>query len=91
MLLTGAPDGLPTPTLAERGITAAVADAARQTLGLVAIRDERVDRDPFEHAVSACQRRRRRATLTAEQQRALDDAAAAGRRRARFTSRCCTA
>lgn len=46
-LLTGAPDGMPTAQLSARGISADVMSRlARQ--GLVAIRNERVDRDPFE-------------------------------------------
>ena len=51
-LLHGAPGGLPTPQLARRGVSAATL-ARLKALGLVAIREERVDRDPFEHAVSA--------------------------------------
>ncbi len=52
LALAGAPDGLPVAGLAERGIPAATL-ARLKTLGLVAIRTERVDRDPFPHAVSA--------------------------------------
>jgi primosomal protein N' (replication factor Y) len=51
-LLRGSPEGLPAPALAKRGVSAATL-ARLQSLGLVAIREERVDRDPFEHAVSA--------------------------------------
>jgi primosomal protein N' (replication factor Y) (superfamily II helicase) len=51
-LLKGTADGLAMPALTERGITSA-ALARLKTLGLVAIRDERIERDPFEHAVSA--------------------------------------
>jgi len=51
-LLKGAPAGLTLPSLAERGITSAALTRLK-SLGLVSIRDERVDRDPFEHAVSA--------------------------------------
>ena len=51
-VLHGAPDGLPTSALAERGITSP-ALARLKALGLVVIRSDRVDRDPFEHAVSA--------------------------------------
>lgn len=51
-LLKGAPDGVTMAMLAERGITG-TALSRLKTLGLVAIREERVDRDPFEHAVSA--------------------------------------
>ena len=51
-LLADAPDGLTAPVLAEQGI-AATSVSRLQALGYVAIRDERVDRDPFEHAVGA--------------------------------------
>jgi primosomal protein N' (replication factor Y) len=68
--LAGAPDGLKTPQLAERGVTAATLTRLR-TLGLVAIRQQRVDRDPFEHAVSAPPPLDARDT-TPEQQAALD-------------------
>jgi primosomal protein N' (replication factor Y) len=50
-LLKGMPDGLPVSTLAERGINAA-AIAKLKALGLVSTREERIDRDPFTHAVS---------------------------------------
>src|SRR5687767_8706457 len=50
-ILHGSPDGLPTPLLAKRGVTGATLTRLK-TLGLVSIREERVDRDPFEHAVS---------------------------------------
>lgn len=52
VILAGAPDGLPASTLAERGITSAALSKLK-ALGLVAIREERIDRDPFEHAVAA--------------------------------------
>jgi primosomal protein N' (replication factor Y) len=51
-MLRGSPTGVPTPQLASRGVSAATLSRLH-TLGLVAIRQERVDRDPFEHAVSA--------------------------------------
>ena len=51
-LLKGAPDGLPMSVLVERGITSSAATRLK-ALGLVAMRNDRVDRDPFEHAVSA--------------------------------------
>jgi primosomal protein N' (replication factor Y) (superfamily II helicase) len=51
-LLRGAPDGIAAPALTERGITGAALSRLK-ALGLVAIREERIDRDPFEHAVSA--------------------------------------
>ena len=50
-ILHGSPEGLPTPQLARRGVTGATLMRLK-TLGLVSIREERVDRDPFEHAVS---------------------------------------
>ena len=50
-ILHGSPDGLPTPLLAKRGVTGATLMRLK-ALGLVSIREERVDRDPFEHAVS---------------------------------------
>ena len=49
-LLKGAPDGLAVAGARERGISAP-SSARLKALGLVAIREERVDRDPFEHAV----------------------------------------
>jgi primosomal protein N' (replication factor Y) len=51
-ILGGAPDGLPAPHLAKRGVSAATL-ARLKTLGLVSLREERLERDPFEHAVSA--------------------------------------
>jgi primosomal protein N' (replication factor Y) len=70
LALAGVPDGLPMASLAERGI-AATALARLKTLGLVAIRTERVDRDPFPHAVSASALVPLR-ELTAQQQAAMD-------------------
>ena len=69
-LLKGAADGLTMPALRERGITSAALTRLK-TLGLVAIREERVDRDPFEHAVSAIRLHADRRP-TDEQQGALD-------------------
>jgi primosomal protein N' (replication factor Y) len=69
-LLTGAPDGLTMPALTERGLTGAVLTKLK-ALGLVAIRAERIDRDPFEHAVSAVKPLAPREP-TDEQQHALD-------------------
>ncbi|MGE0864612.1 MAG: primosomal protein N', partial [Vicinamibacterales bacterium] len=51
-LLQGVPGGLSAPALAERGIAAATITRLA-ALGYVAIRHDRVDRDPFEHAVTA--------------------------------------
>jgi len=51
-ILKGLPAGLSAPALAERGIAAASVTRLT-TLGYVAVREERVDRDPFEHAVGA--------------------------------------
>ncbi|HYE85786.1 MAG TPA: DEAD/DEAH box helicase family protein, partial [Vicinamibacterales bacterium] len=69
-LLKGAPDGLTVPSLAERGITSASLTRLR-ALGLVAMREDRVDRDPFEHAVSQAKPQPNRAA-TEEQQQALE-------------------
>ena len=68
-MLRGAPDGLPAPQLARRGVSAATL-ARLKSLGLVAMRQERVDRDPFEHAVSAIKPVAAR-EATVEQRRAL--------------------
>ncbi len=51
-LLRGSPAGITSPELTRRGVAAATVTRLR-TLGVVSIREERVDRDPFEHAVSA--------------------------------------
>jgi primosomal protein N' (replication factor Y) len=69
-LLRGSPDGLPTSALAERGIAAATVSRLKG-LGLVSIRDERIDRDPFEHAVSSVKVQPAR-QATSEQLAALD-------------------
>jgi len=69
-LLAGAPAGLGTPELAERGITADVVSRLVRG-GLVSIRQERVDRDPFDTSsidVTASDPGRR---LTQEQETAL--------------------
>ena len=68
--LAGVPDGLALPVLLERGIPAATLTRLKG-MGLVAIRNERVDRDPFPHAVSASERVPTR-SLTSEQQAAMD-------------------
>ena len=51
-ILRGAPAGLPTTELRERGVTAAVL-AGLVKRGLVVLRDERDERDPFERAAMA--------------------------------------
>jgi primosomal protein N' (replication factor Y) len=68
--LAGVPGGLTTPQLAERGVTAATVTRLR-ALGLISIREQRVDRDPFEHAVSTPPPLDAR-DATSEQQAALD-------------------
>jgi primosomal protein N' (replication factor Y) len=69
-LLKSAPDGLTAAALAERGITSAALSRLKG-LGLVAVRDDRVDRDPFAHAVSEVKPIVDRRP-TREQQAALD-------------------
>ncbi len=69
-LLKGAPDGVAAPVLTERGITGAALSRLK-TLGLVAIREERIDRDPFEHAASAVKPQAPR-DATPDQRRALE-------------------
>jgi primosomal protein N' (replication factor Y) len=54
-LLKGAPDGLTAPELATRGISAAVLARLKQ-LGLVTLRQDRVDRDPFASGRAATER-----------------------------------
>ena len=90
-LLAGAPDGLTAPALAERGITGADRCRGSKALGLVAIREERVDRDPFEHAVSAVKPHGRFATRRTDQQTRARASCCRWRPRRRSTSRCCTA
>jgi primosomal protein N' (replication factor Y) len=51
-LLKGSPDGVTAPLLTERGIPG-TALTRLKALGLVSIREDRIDRDPFEHAVTA--------------------------------------
>ncbi len=69
LLLHGSPDGLSAPDLAQRGIAGATITRLKG-LGLVSIRNDRVDRDPFSHAVSAPAAAPLR-DLTSEQQAAL--------------------
>ena len=51
-ILRGAPEGLAAPLLAKRGVTGPTLTRLK-SLGLLTLRQERIDRDPFEHAVSA--------------------------------------
>ena len=69
--LNGAPDGIPAPHLAARGISAGVV-ARLETMGLVTIRQERQERDPFAsgHGATSAADTADRA-LTDEQQLAL--------------------
>ena len=68
-MLKGVPDGVPAPELTRRGVSGAMITRLK-TLGLASIREERVDRDPFEHAVSAITPTPAR-EATAEQKQAL--------------------
>ena len=79
-VLAGAPAGLPLPELRERGVTADVLSrlAAR---GLVAIRPEADERDPFERSALSATPDRDRA-LTSEQAAAFEQLAALGDTRA---------
>jgi primosomal protein N' (replication factor Y) (superfamily II helicase) len=70
VILSGSPDGMATSALAERGVTSA-AIARLKALGLVTIREQRIDRDPFEHAVSAVAPPAAR-EATPDQRRALE-------------------
>jgi primosomal protein N' (replication factor Y) len=69
-LLKGAPDGMPASLLAERGINSAAVSRLK-ALGLISIREDRVDRDPFAHAVTASKRVEPR-DPTPDQKSALD-------------------
>ena len=71
-ILSAAPAGLPTSELRERGVTAAVL-AGLVRRGLVVVRDERDDRDPFERAAMTDVAPDADRELTDEQQRAADD------------------
>ncbi len=69
-ILSGVPDGLPTPALAARGISAdTVSRLARQ--GLIGLRQERVDRDPFGSAARSVVTAEANRRLTGEQSLAL--------------------
>ncbi|MEW6320281.1 MAG: primosomal protein N' [Acidobacteriota bacterium] len=69
-LLAAAPAGLAAPALAARGVSGAVLSRL-EGLGLVAIRADRVDRDPFAPAGAATTPSRPEQQLTDEQQAAL--------------------
>jgi len=69
-VLSGVPGGLPTPALAARGISAdTVSRLAKQ--GLIGLRQERVDRDPFESAARSVVAAEANRRLTGEQSLAL--------------------
>jgi primosomal protein N' (replication factor Y) (superfamily II helicase) len=68
-ILKGSPEGIAAPELTRRRVTPAMVTRLK-SLGLVTVRDERVDRDPFEHAVSAVKPAAPR-EATAEQKKAL--------------------
>ncbi len=73
-LLAGRPDGIPTPDLAGRGVPSSALTRLR-TLGLIALRTDTVERDPFvdeRHASSAASEARPPRALTAEQQAAFE-------------------
>ena len=71
-ILSAAPAGLPTSEIRERGVTPAVL-AGLAKRGLVVLRDERDDRDPFERAAMMDVAPDADRELTEEQQRAADD------------------
>ena len=71
-IISAAPGGLPTSELRDRGITPAVL-AGLVKRGLVVIRDERDERDPFERAAMTDVMPDANRTLTDEQQRAADE------------------
>ena len=71
-ILSAAPDGLPTSDLRERGVTPAVL-AGLAKRGLVVLRDERDERDPFERAALMDVAPDAGRELTEEQQRAAEE------------------
>ena len=71
-ILSAAPAGLPTSELRDRGVTAGVLGGLVRH-GLVVLRDERDDRDPFERAAMADPGRDASRELTDEQRRAVDE------------------
>ena len=78
-LLAAAPGGLDTSELRARGVAAPTLKRLA-ALGLVTFTRRRIERDPFEHAVSSTERGPKALTLTAEQDAAfgtLRDLAAA--------------
>jgi primosomal protein N' (replication factor Y) len=78
-LLRSAPEGIETAHLAERGISAqSLSSLAR--LGLIGLSRRRVDRDPFEQAVTMPEPRPEPLQLTADQQHALGDLSSLGAR-----------
>ena len=71
-ILLGAPGGLPTSELRDRGVTPAVL-AGLAKRGFVVLSDERDDRDPFERAAMTDVAPDATRELTGEQQRATDE------------------
>jgi primosomal protein N' (replication factor Y) (superfamily II helicase) len=71
-ILTAAPSGLPTSELRDRGVTTAVLSGLVRR-GLVVLRDERDDRDPFERAAMADMTPDATRALTEEQRRAAGE------------------
>jgi primosomal protein N' (replication factor Y) len=74
VLLSGSPEGLPLPALAARGCQSGTVERLVRR-GLVAVRRERVERDPFAGASGECARTDESSivrTLTQEQTSAVD-------------------
>jgi primosomal protein N' (replication factor Y) len=73
LALKGSPDGIDAPALAARGISPAVVTRLK-TMGLVTIRRDRRERDPFDTGTAALAPAAAidERTLTAEQQKAVD-------------------
>ena len=69
-MLRGAPDGIETSVLADRGITAATIKRLAE-LGMVTIARRRIERDPFEQAVAPISPRAQ-VVLTGEQHAAVE-------------------
>ena len=70
-LLAGVPDGMPVPHLADRDISAATI-ARLAAMGLVTIRHDHVERDPFGSAVTAPRPEPVERALTGEQRAAVE-------------------